>query len=216
MQSTMIETRGESLPFNADRPVADLTLVEIAEQLEKVTGWIEAQRVRERDARKAYDLITQQVEANVDQIRKYANELLNAQRKRMNAFDGLLGRQPDAPTGRSGRSGGGSSGSSANTGSRSGGKKNIVEAIYDVWSIDRYAEPLTTEEIIAALPDTGYQSNAASSSLKSSVNQALAKLCKVGRVVRLRADGTVIPPKDKTSRARKYLAANRLPEDQVL
>ncbi|HLO41182.1 MAG TPA: hypothetical protein VK176_09170 [Phycisphaerales bacterium] len=212
----MIETRGESLPFNADRPVADLTLVEIAEQLEKVTGWIEAQRVRERDARKAYDLITQQVEANVDQIRKYANELLNAQRKRMNAFDGLLGRQPDAPTGRSGRSGGGSSGSSANTGSRSGGKKNIVEAIYDVWSIDRYAEPLTTEEIIAALPDTGYQSNAASSSLKSSVNQALAKLCKVGRVVRLRADGTVIPPKDKTSRARKYLAANRLPEDQVL
>jgi hypothetical protein len=212
----MIETRGESLPFNADRAVAELTLVEIAEQLEKVTGWIEAQRVRERDARKAYDLISQQVEANVDQIRKYANELLAAQRKRMNAFDGLLGRQPEAPAPRSGRS----SSTSTSSGSLSGGgrsaKKNIVEAIYDVWSIDRYAEPLTTEEIIAALPDTGYQSNAASSSLKSSVNQALAKLCKVGRVVRLRADGTVIPPKDKTSRARKYLAANRLPEDQIL
>ncbi|MCC6428339.1 MAG: hypothetical protein IT435_16150 [Phycisphaerales bacterium] len=210
MQTTMIEPRGETLPFTAERPVADLTLVEIAEQLEKVTGWIEAQRVRERDARRAYDQIAHQVEANVDQIRKYANDLLGAQRRRMNAFDGLLGRQPEATTSRSGKapiipSGGGKS-----------AKKNIVEAIYDVWAIDRYAEPLTTEEIIAALPDTGYQSNAAASSLKSSVNQALAKLCKVGRVVRLRADGTVIPPKDKTSRARKYLAANRLPEDQVL
>ncbi len=210
MQTTMIETRGETLPFTADRPVADLTLVEIAEQLEKVTGWIEAQRVRERDARRAYDLISQQVEANVDQIRKYANDLLNAQRKRMNAFDGLLGRQPEAPMSRTGRS------STPPQGGGKSAKKNIVEAIYDVWSIDRYAEPLTTEEIIAALPDTGYASNAAASSLKSSVNQALAKLCKVGRVVRLRADGTVIPPKDKTSRARKYLAANRLPEDQVL
>lgn len=210
MQTTMIETRGETLPFTADRPVADLTLVEIAEQLEKVTGWIEAQRVRERDARRAYDLISQQVEANVDQIRKYANDLLNAQRKRMNAFDGLLGRQPEAPMSRAGRS------TTPPQGGGKSAKKNIVEAIYDVWSIDRYAEPLTTEEIIAALPDTGYASNAAASSLKSSVNQALAKLCKVGRVVRLRADGTVIPPKDKTSRARKYLAANRLPEDQVL
>ncbi len=210
MQSTMIEPRGETLPFAGERPVADLNLVEIAEQLEKVTGWIEAQRVRERDARRAYDQIAQQVEANVDQIRKYANDLLNAQRRRMNAFDGLLGRQAEAPASRSGGRGSGSmpAGKSA--------KKNIVEAIYDVWSIDRYAEPLTTEEIIAALPDTGYVSNAAASSLKSSVNQALAKLCKVGRVVRLRADGSVIPPKDKTSRARKYLAANRLPEDQVL
>lgn len=209
MQTTMIETRGEALPFSGDRPVADLTLVEIAEQLEKVTGWIESQRVRERDARKAYDQIAHQVEANVDQIRKYANDLLNAQRKRMNAFDGLLGRQPEAPSSKSGRP------SFAHGGGKSA-KKNIVEAIYDVWSIDRYGEPLTTEEIIAALPDTGYASNAAASSLKSSVNQALAKLCKVGRVVRLRADGTVIPPKDKTSRARKYLAANKLPEDQVL
>ncbi|GMV25158.1 MAG: hypothetical protein AMXMBFR58_11890 [Phycisphaerae bacterium] len=209
MQTTMIETRGEPLPFNGARPVAELTLVEIAEQLEKVTGWIEAQRVRERDARRAYDQIASQVEANVDQIRKYANDLLGAQRKRMNAFDGLLGRQPEPPSMKPGRS------SPAPQGGKSA-KKNIVEAIYDVWSIDRYAEPLTTEEIIAALPDTGYQSNAAASSLKSSVNQALAKLCKVGRVVRLRADGTVIPPKDKTSRARKYLAANRLPEDQVL
>jgi hypothetical protein len=62
----------------------------------------------------------------------------------------------------------------------------------------------------------GYKTDAAPASLRSSVNQALAKLCRVGTIVRLRADGSVIPPKDKTSRARKYLAATRLPEDQVL
>lgn len=211
MQTTIIEPRGEVLPYSVEKPVAELTLVEIAEQLEKVTGWIEAQRVRERDARRAYEEISRQVESNVDQIRRYANELLAAQRRRMNAFDGLLGKQAEPPASRSGlRS------PMTSAGASKPGKKNILDAIYDVWSIDRHAEPLTTEEIIAALPDTGYTSNAAASSLKSSVNQALAKLCKVGRVVRLRADGSVIPPKDKTSRARKYLAAHRLPEGQVL
>ncbi|MBL8962493.1 MAG: hypothetical protein KF787_12195 [Phycisphaeraceae bacterium] len=211
MQTTIIEPRGEVLPFATEKPVSELTLVEIAEQLEKVTGWIEAQRVRERDARRAYEQITGQVESNVDQIRRYANELLAAQRRRMNAFDGLLGKQAEPPSARPG-----TRSLAVSTGGGKSGKKNILDAIYDVWSIERYAEPLTTEDIIAALPDTGYTSNAAASSLKSSVNQALAKLCKVGRVVRLRADGSVISPKDKTSRARKYLAAHRLPEDQIL
>lgn len=200
----------DPIPFSTDKPIGELSLVEIAEQLEKVTGWMEAQRVREREARAVWQTVSQQTEASIQKIREYAQELVKHQHRKMTSFDGLLGtRQEVKPL----------STSSGRPGARSPGKvipKNIAQAILDIWSLDKYGEALTTEEIAGALPDTGYKTGAAPTSLKSSVNQALAKLCRVGTVVRLRADGSPIPPKDKTSRARKYLAATRLPEGQVL
>jgi hypothetical protein len=190
------------------RDPSELSLVEIAEQLEKVTGWIETQRVREREARAAYDRVRQETESNISRIRDYAKELVKHQQRKMSTFSGILG-QPEAPKS--------FAGSRTSPSPRAGvTPKNLAEAILAIWSLDRYREALTTEDIAAALKDVGYQSDAAEASIRSSVNQALAKLCGTGRVVRLRADGSPIPPRDKSSRARKYIAATRLPEDVVL
>lgn len=199
----------EGLPFDDSRPASELTLVEIAEQLEKVTGWIEAQRVREREARTVYTAVQQQTEDAVSRIRAYAQDLVKHHARKMTSFDGLLGvKQEVKPMHQGGRG-------MVRPLNRPA-PKNIAQAIIDLWMPGRPAEPLTTEEIAATLPDVGYKTEAAPNSLKSSVNQALAKLCKVGTIVRLRADGSPIPPKDKTSRARKYLAAARLPEGQIV
>lgn len=195
-------------PMGETRDPSDLSLVEIAEQLEKVTGWIETQRVREREARAAYDRVRQETESNIARIRDYAKELVKHQQRKMSSFSGILG-QPEAPKS--------SAGSRTSPSPRTGGTpKNLAEAILAIWSLDRYSEALTTEDIAAALKDVGYQTDAAEASIRSSVNQALAKLCGTGRVVRLRADGSPIPPRDKSSRARKYIAATRLPEGVVL
>lgn len=207
-----VGTGGSSrLPFDAERPVGDLSMVELAQQLEQVTAWIEAQRVREREARSVYQVVANEVEANIAQIKDYAERLMQAQQRKMMSFNGLLGTpatvepkpmvevtlgRPSVPSLRP----------------RGGAPKNISDAILAIWSMDRYAEPLTTEEIAEALPEVGYESEAAATSLRSSINQALAKLCRVGRVVRFRSDGSQIDIGDHTSRARKYLAATRLPE----
>jgi hypothetical protein len=179
-----------------------MNLVEIAEQLEKVTSWIEVQRVKEREARAAYTAIAQQVEASVSQIRQYAQQLVDAQNRKVSSFSGMLnkdqGRGNLGPQRRAGAS---------SAPARSGGKMNIADAILAIWSLDRYQEHLTTEEIGDALPQTGYKSNAAPTSLKSSINQALAKLCRSGQVIRFRSDGSRISPRDNKSRARKYIAA---------
>lgn len=199
----------ESLPFDDSRPASELSLVEIAEQLEKVTGWIEAQRVREREARATYTAVHQQTEDAISRIRSYAQDLVKHHQRKMTSFDGLLGVKQEVkplPQGSKGQY----------RPMNRPAPKNIAQAIVDLWMPDRPAEALTTEEIAAALPEIGYKTEAAPNSLKSSVNQALAKLCKIGTIVRLRADGSPIPPKDKTSRARKYLAAARLPEGQVV
>jgi hypothetical protein len=128
----------------------------------------------------------------------------------MSAFDGLLGKS----AGSSARNPLARSASFAKSAPASSGKepKNLAEAIVSIWTLDRYTEPMTTEEIAEALSDVGYESDAAATSLRSSINQALAKLAKVGRMVKFRADGSQISPKDHSSRARKYLAAIRLPE----
>lgn len=193
--------------FGDGRDPSDLSLVEVAEQLEKVTGWIETQRVREREARAIYDRVRQETESNIARIRDYAKELVKHQQRKMSSFSGILG-QPEVTASSSARSA---------PMIRSGSTpKNLAEAILAIWSLDRYTDPLTTEDIAAALKDVGYKTDAAEASIRSSVNQALAKLCGTGRVVRLRADGSPIPPRDKTSRARKYVAATRLPEGMVL
>ncbi|QOI99406.1 MAG: hypothetical protein HRU70_02445 [Phycisphaeraceae bacterium] len=197
-------------PLHAEtKPISEMTLVEIAEQLEQVTARIEAERVREREARKIYEAVAAEVESKVQSIRRHAEQLVEHQRRKMQSFDGLFGRPPQ-PT-KSGKPAPSSSPSSA---PHSGSHKNIADAIISIWTLDKYDAPLTTEEIYDALAEVGYRSDASPSSLRSSINQALAKLCRVGRVVRFRADGTRIPIKDTSSRARKYLAAIRLPEDE--
>jgi hypothetical protein len=194
-----------SLPFDESKPIGDMTLVEIGTALEQVTRWIENERVREREARKVYEGIASEVEARVSKIRAYAERLLKANRDKMSAFDGLLGvkQSQSAP------------GQKSHRPAIIQEPQNLGEAILAVWQLDRYAEPLSTDELADAVKDVGYESSAAPSSLKSSINQALAKLCKVGRVIRYRADGTMIDSKDRSSRARKYLAATRLPEGVI-
>lgn len=198
-------TGTNALPFDASRPVAELTLVEIAEQLDRVPGLIEAERRREAEARAVYEATARDTDQKVRQIREYAEKLLEQHKRKMSAFDGMLSRPGTAasraPLGRT-----------ATFQKPASSPRNLAEAIVSIWSLDRYTEAMTTEEISEALRDVGYESDAAETSLRSSINQALAKLCKVGRVVKFRADGSPISPKDHTSRARKYLAATRLPE----
>jgi hypothetical protein len=197
----------EPLPFDDSRAASELSLVEIAEQLEKVTGWIEAQRVREREARAVYTAVQQQTEDAISRIRTYAQELVKHHQRKMTSFDGLLGSKQEVKPMPQGR---------GHSRPNRPAPRNIAQAIVELWMPGRPGEALTTEEIAASLPEVGYSTEAAPNSLKSSVNQALAKLCKIGTIVRLRADGSPIPPKDKTSRARKYLAAARLPEGLVV
>lgn len=184
------------------KPVSAMSLVEIAEHLDQVTSMIEAERVEERKARQEYEAVRVRVEARIEQIKAQAKELLEFQRRKMSQFDGLLGeRQP---------SGGSEVGRKRPQASVSNGAppKNLGDAILKLWTSGMHSEPLTTEEIAESLPKIGYETNAAPASIKSSINQFLAKLCKTGYVLRLRADGSRIPPRDTTSRARKYIAAS--------
>lgn len=195
-----------AVPFDNSRPVAELTMVEIAEQLDRIGGLLEAERRRESEARAVYEAVAGDVNLKIQTITSYAERLVEQHKKKLNAFDGLFAKTPalprPSPLGRS-----------ATFAKPAGSSpKNLAEAIVSIWTLDRYSEAMTTEEIAEALKDVGYESDAASTSLRSSINQALAKLCKVGRVVKFRADGSQISPKDHTSRARKYLAAIRLPE----
>src|SRR5437899_3319438 len=179
-----------------------MNLVEIAEQLEKVTSWIEAQRVKEREARVIYQSVAQGVEGAVGQIRHYARQLVDAQSRKVSSFGSMLTKeQAQSLQARAARP------AAAGAHRNGKGKMNIADAILSIWSLDQYHEALTTEEIGDALPETGYKSNAAPTSLKSSINQALAKLCRAGSVVRFRSDGSRIPARDNKSRARKYIAA---------
>ena len=197
-----------NLPFDNSKPISEMSITEIGGALENVTRWIENERVREREARKIYDAVASEVESKVATIRAYAERLLKANRDKMAAFDGLLGvkQQPTPGVQRFGR---------PQVPAYLAEPKNLGEAILSVWQQDRFAEPLTTDEPADAVKSIGYETSAAPASLKSSINQALAKLCKVGRVIRYRADGSMIDSKDKSSRARKYLAATRLPEGVI-
>jgi len=194
----------------ASKPVTDMSLVEISEHLERITKLIEDERVKERDARLVYDAVANAAEANISAIKKHAHELRTTHLKKVAAFDGLLGidtapsrpnlaqRSSTAPAGRRGRPGGGGGG---------GGKQNIQDAIFAVWDNPQFARDLGTDEIIEGLRANGFTSSANDRSLKSSINQNLAKLCRVEKVVRLRTDGTRISSRDTSSRAKKYIAA---------
>ena len=188
--------------IGGERSSAEMSLVEIAQQLEQVTSLIEAERVREREARQAYKAVAEQVEVNVAQIRARARDLLAEQRRRMSSFDGLIGNGP----------GGGANGAegrvraaSQSEAKPSGKKLNLADAILMIWARGGYTEPLTTEEISGALGDVGYSSKASDRSLKSTMNQALAKLCRDRKLRRYRIDGTEIAATDRKSRARRYM-----------
>lgn len=217
----MMQEHGVST-IPGSKPVSEMTLIEISEQLERVTSWIEAERVKEREARAAYQAVATQVEARIQQIRKYAEDLVSAHGRKLNAFSGMLGRMPEAiemPSfggSKPARNGHSKPVSVSVSGASSGSdeRRNLADFIESIWSLPRYREALTTEEIAEALPDTGYQTTAAPNSIKSSINQSLAKLCQAGRVVRLRADGSRISARDLTSRARKYIASSLAPDEE--
>lgn len=209
----MVATAHEELPFTGRKPVAEMSLVEIAEELEKVTSWIEQQRVREREARAVYQAVAQQVEQNIQAIKSFADDLLSHQHRRMSSFSGMLGRDvspvetTEKPRALKAL---GTAVSSVIE------PKNLAEAIVNIWALEQYDEPLTTEEILDALQDVGYKSDAVLTSIRSSINQALAKLCRSGRVIRFRADGSIIDPTDNKSRARKYISALRVREGEMV
>lgn len=186
-----------------DRPLSELSLVEIAERLDRITGAIEAERSRERESRREYKVIAEETEARIKQIRVLAQSLVQEQRRRMASFDGMFAGPHKRETSlkelkpRGNERAGGAPG---------GGRLSITDAVMRVWSLDQYNEPLTTDEIAQALPGVGYSTKAAPRSIKSTLNQALAKLCRDRKVRRFRTDGSEIPADDSYSRARKYMA----------
>ena len=208
MVQETLAIRHPSLPAKG---VGDMSMVEIAEHLERVTSLIEGERAKERDARKVYESVAREVESNIAKIREFAKQLVAAHGSRLSSFSGLLGETIEAKPHTNGN------GSHANaprlTPRATGEIKNLADAILRVWDIEPAA--MTSEEIADLLPRTGYQSNAAPASIRSSVNQAIAKLCRIGKVIRYRGDGSIIPIRDRTSRARKYLAAAKAPESDV-
>ncbi len=193
--------------FLNGKPVGDMTLVEISEQLDRVTAWMEAERVKEREARTVYQQVAQQVEGALSHIRSYAQQLVDTHSRRVSAFSGLLSQ--NGQNGQNGRHAARSESRrpAASAPAARGSRTNIADAILHIWTIDRYKEQLTTDEISEALADTGYKTKAAPTSLKSSINQSLAKLCRTGHITRFRSDGTRIDIGDTNSRARKYIAS---------
>lgn len=193
----------KAAPSWAGEVPSDLSLVQIAERLERVTSWIEAERVREREARAEYRRVADDVESRIASIREFAGALLEEQRKRMSSFSGLIGR------------GGGADsivepkGNDADVSAADEGddRRTFADAVLAVWSVREYRRPLTTEQIIEALPKIGYTTRATSRSLKSSLNQALARLCREGKVGKYRLDGTPLSERDGETRARRYMAA---------
>lgn len=176
-----------------------LSLVQIAERLERVTTQIEAERSRERDARAVYRQVADQVEASITSIKAGAAELVREQQRRLNSFDSMLGRSSRAD----GEAQPENFGSSRRR-SPLDTPANIGEAILRLWTLPEYDEPLSTDQIADALPAVGYDSKAAPRSLRSAVNQALAKLCRDGRVEKYRQDGTIIGRHESGARARRY------------
>ena len=98
-------------------------------------------------------------------------------------------------------------GSGRDSGGGGGGRLSIADAMLKIWTLEQYKRPLTTEEIMQALTDVGYTSKASPRSMKSTLNQVLAKLCRERRIRRFRTDGEEIDASDTHSRARMYLLA---------
>lgn len=177
------------------RDPRDMTLVEIAGELESITAAIEQERAREREARTEYESIAEDVQAKVRVIRDRAKWLVEEQRRRISGFDGMLspGKNSGAPL----------------TEIKPNRRRTMPDAILAIWTDGGYDVPLTTEQIAQGLEEIGYQSKAAPRSLKSSINQTIARLCKSGQLLKYRADGTPLQDTDGV-RARRYLPADHI------
>lgn len=190
---TMDEERTEGRTDS--QGVTSLTLVEIAHELETITSRIEAERERERQARAVYQAVASEVEGRIREIRELAQTLVDEQRRRMVSFDGFIGRKgnngeqhaPEAATDEQ-------------------EARSLGPAILRIWTLDKYRRPLTTDQLVVALKEVGYQSKAAPRSLKSALNQTLAKLCRDGKIRKYRLDGQPIDAGDTGARARRYMA----------
>lgn len=186
-----------SEPRTDARPVTEMTLVEIARELETITSRIEAERERERQARAVYQAVAAEVEGRIREIRELAQSLVDEQRRRMVSFDGFIGRKANgeqhAPA-------------AAEPASEEQDPRSLGPAILRIWTLEKYRRPLTTDQLVAALKEVGYQSKAAPRSLKSALNQTLAKLCRDGKVRKYRLDGQPIDAGDTGARARRYMA----------
>lgn len=213
-----------------ERSPTELSLVEIAERLESITRAIEAERSRERDARKVYQSVATESREKISRIRRYARALLDEQARRAASFNGMLepaqaeringdGKGPAAQVGDGGEGVGIGEGVEGDGGGargtirepkphrrRRGGRLTLPEAIEMIWGEEGGAtRPLSTEEIIAALERIGYATRASERSLKTTINQSLAKLSREGRLRKFRIDGTEITSDDTRARARKYM-----------
>lgn len=193
-----------------DRSAGQLTMVEIAQELERVMSLIEAERVKEREARKVYKEVADAVEAEIGRIRERAKTLVQEQQRRMSSFHGFIGDEGAAQSAQDGR---GASISEVKPVRRSGAggvdgpPRTIQDAVMRVWTLEGHDRPLTTDEIAEALPEVGYESKAAPRSLKSTLNQALAKLTRDGQMQKYRIDGSPIHPDESGARARRYMPA---------
>jgi hypothetical protein len=204
MQTDRHIADSETREWDLDTPVGDLSLVQVAERLEKVTAWIETERAKERQARAAYKAVADTIEARVREIRGYAEALLAEQRRRMNSFNGLIERNGAEPLPASMVE------PSPRRPAADSSKLTFIDALLAVWSLKAYQSPLTTEQIQEGLAAIGYRSRAAPRSFRSALNQALAKLCREGKILKYRMDGSRIPDVDRLSRARRYMATSAM------
>jgi len=179
--------------------LSQISMVELAERLDGITAQIERERVRVREARKTYEQIRNEAERRIDEIRQYAAKLVEEHNRRLRSFDGMLSaehhqlREPIAEL---------KPGTDIEI--PSARPRTIEDAILKIWTLERYDQPLTTDEIAKALPEVGYESKAAARSLRSTVNQALARLAREGRIRKYRMDGTPLPEDQPEARARRY------------
>lgn len=166
--------------------------------------------MKESEARKEYDAIAKEVDSRIAQYQGLVQQLLDFQGRKVSSFNGLLGREESLHVN------GTEVWQAAMKPMTPANVKNIADAILAIWSLDKYNDALTTEEIAEVLPDTGYQNETpAADFVKVEHQPVLAKLCRTAKVIRYRSDGTRISPKDNKSRARKYISALKAPESEV-
>jgi len=178
----------------------DMTMQELAVRLERVTARIEVERAKEREARAVYERLASEVKTRVDEIRSEATLLVDEQRRRLASFGGFVDEKP-APLPPPERF----ASKVEPKPDRRSKPRTLEDAILEIWAGGHKHSPLTTDEIAHALPEVGYESKAAWRSLKSTVNQALAKLCNGGKMSKFRIDGSPLPESNPNLRARRYM-----------
>ncbi|TVQ64023.1 MAG: hypothetical protein EA378_00240 [Phycisphaerales bacterium] len=180
----------DELPFDSSRHPRSLSDDQLRQELEQASGWIERERAEERAARLAYRTIADRVDRRISAIRRRQREIQGEHDRRLSTSRVLSSDHVrELKPGREMR------------------HPNLAEAVLAIWTLDAYCEPMTTSEIAAALPDVGYHSQAAPRSLRSTINQALTRLCREGRVRKFRMDGSPLDDADPNARARRYMPA---------